>query len=152
MWLQCRNISVISVYCPSGCQLDHKEGAADRGSRHRWRPADLRNHHRAEARLPGEQAQTWQPHHHLHTRYTGSISGGQTLDQTIQTGFSSLTVFFQSTAAGKFFLQFSHGHGHGWIKIMAYWLVCCPRCRPTSAAVFKSALSAGETSGRSSNG
>lgn len=34
---------------------------------------------------------------------------------------------------------------HGWIKIMAYWLVCCPQCRPTSAAQLKSALSAGQT-------
>lgn len=40
----------------------------------------------------------------------------------------------------------------GWIKIMAYWLVHCPQCRPTSAAELKSALSAGETGRRSSAG
>lgn len=58
---------------PSGHQPDHKEGAADHGPRHRRWTAGLWDHRRAEARLPGEQAEAWQPHHHLHTRYRESI-------------------------------------------------------------------------------
>lgn len=64
--MSCENMS---VWCLSGHQPDHQEGAADHGPRHRWWTAGLWNHSRAEARLPGEQAETREPHHYLHTRY-----------------------------------------------------------------------------------
>lgn len=78
--LQCRHSSLFNNSCyfvvfgsPSGHQLDHKEGAADHGPRHRRWTAGLRDHCRAKARLPGEQAEAWQPRHHLHTRYRESV-------------------------------------------------------------------------------
>lgn len=70
LWLRCR---LICVQCTSGHQPDHQEGAADHGPGHRRWTAGLWNHHSAKTWLPGEQAETWQPHHQLYTRYTRPI-------------------------------------------------------------------------------
>lgn len=55
----------------SGHQLNQQKGAADDGPGHGRRAAGVRNHGRAEARLPGEQAPTRQLRQHLHTRWGG---------------------------------------------------------------------------------
>lgn len=66
-------VMVLDFFFP-GHQPDHKEGAADDGPGHGRQPAGVWDHLRAQARLPGEQAEARQQRHHLLSRYRVTLS------------------------------------------------------------------------------